>query len=112
LNIVVLGSVHRTEVMGELLARAGYSVRSQDTASDLADEIIVQIGSVDDLTTGGGALDPRFPLLEMALCCWLVDSATIRSVLEMREMGLTRGATRWHSNLMQSAANERLFDSA
>jgi hypothetical protein len=71
--------------MGQLLTQAGYSVRSGaesappagDTSAfprDRADEIIVQMGRVDDQPLLNGAMETRFPMLQMALCCWLVGS--------------------------------------
>jgi hypothetical protein len=60
--------------MGQLLTEAGYTVRSGDTG-DQTDKIIVQLGKIDAHAVVGDATETPFPLLQTALCCWLVGSS-------------------------------------
>lgn len=116
LNIVLLGSDTRTETLGQLLTQAGYCVRSEDAASaslvrdmpalphDRLHEIILQIGNLNSGPLDGDTMDARFPLLQMALCCWLVRSAS--STID-RSLPRNTSDVRVHAE-----PGERVFDSA
>ncbi len=75
-EIEVLGLDMRAIEMGRLLTEAGFNVRSGGTNPRRwgTDDVVVQIGKIGDQSVTFDALEDRFPLLQVGLCCWLLGA--------------------------------------
>ncbi|HVA26774.1 MAG TPA: hypothetical protein VNF68_01235 [Candidatus Baltobacteraceae bacterium] len=74
-EIEILGLDMRAIEMGRLLTEAGFSVRSSGgTSPRRVDDVLVQIGKIGDQSATFDAMEDRFPLLQVGLCCWLLGA--------------------------------------